>query len=53
MSKKTDIEELQWLHKTILTSGFRDRLIELGDENYVKWIEKEAMKSVEQYRRSL
>ena len=48
MSK--DIQTLQWLEKTMLASEFKDKLIELGEEKFVEYTEKQAKISIEEYR---
>ena len=45
------IEEIQWLEKTILASSFKDKLIELGEEDFVKYTEKQSKKIVQDYAR--
>ena len=43
------VEETQWLEKTILASSFRDKLLELGEEDFVKYTEKQSKKIVQDY----
>ena len=45
-----NIQELQWLKQVMLANSFRDKLIELGEDNFIKWTEEQCKKSVEQYR---
>ena len=48
MSK--DIQTLQWLEKAMLASEFKDKLIELGENKFVKYTEKQAKKSIKDYK---
>ena len=45
-----DIQTLQWLEKTMLASEFKDKLIELGQEDFIKYTEKQAKKSIKEYK---
>ena len=40
------VEENQWLEKTILASTFKDKLIELGEDDFVKYTEKVTRKAI-------
>ena len=43
------LEELQWLEKTILASTFKDKLIDLGYDDFVEYTEKQAKRQVKEY----
>ena len=49
-NKMKDIQTLQWLEKTMLASEFKDKLIELGQEDFIKYTEKQAKKSIKEYK---
>jgi len=42
--------ELQWLEKTIIANSFKDKLIDLGHQDYVSHIEKDAKKTIQLMR---
>jgi len=47
-----NIEHLQWLEKTILASEYKQKLIDLGYEDFVKDVEKKTTEEILEYRRS-
>ena len=46
------IENLQWLEKTLIASEFKQKLLDLGYDDFVDQAEKEAKKSILEYRQS-
>tara|TARA_R100001163_G_C5064428_1_gene202044 strand:- start:2984 stop:3157 length:174 start_codon:yes stop_codon:yes gene_type:complete len=47
-----NIEHLQWLEKTLLASKYKEKLIDLGYEDFVKDVEKKTTEEILEYRRS-
>tara|TARA_R100001463_G_scaffold15959_1_gene41448 strand:- start:1094 stop:1252 length:159 start_codon:yes stop_codon:yes gene_type:complete len=45
------IEHLQWLEKTLIASEFKQKLLDLGYDDFVDQAEKDAKKSILEYRK--